>query len=181
VAARSGVDLCAWRSGGGWRIVSATGDAAIERRGTGGRERWRYLPSTGDPLQLRAVMAELAHGGGWVADRELFDATARGEYPDPLRRIVEAFELVENPASVVCSVAAGHMYGARRTEVLARLAKGPLRWTHGALSADASVGFVLSDARNWSAPPALRASEALHWFLRDGAVEQHPVVAAAEP
>ena len=181
VAARGGVDLCVWRSGDGWTVTAETGEATAERRGGGTTGRWRYLPSRGDPLGLVPVTEGLADRDGWVSDAALFTATVRGEYPDPLRRLAQAFELVENPASVVCSVAAGHMYGAKRTEMLARVAKGPLRWTHGALTSDASLGFLLSDAPGWSAPAAVRASEALVPFLRAGEVEQEPRVAAREP
>ncbi|MEZ5332039.1 MAG: hypothetical protein R2991_08270 [Thermoanaerobaculia bacterium] len=116
-----------------------------------------------------------------MADDDLFAATAEARYPDPLFRIAQAFELVANPASVVCSVAAGHMYGAKRTEMLARLAKGPLEWTHGALAREATLGFVLSDAPGWPAPEAVRAGDALVPFLRGGEVEQAPRVAAREP
>jgi hypothetical protein len=132
-------------------------------------------------LGLVPVTERLADHDGWVSDAALFTVTVRGEYPDPLRRLAQAFELVENPASVVCSVAAGHMYGAKRTEMLARVAKGPLRWTHGALTSDASLGFLLSDAPGWSPPAAVRASDALVPFLRGGKVEQEPRVAAREP
>lgn len=181
VAAREGIDLCAWRSEDGWMVGGERGEARIERRGAGSAARWRYTALRGDPLGLVPVMERLADRGGWVTDGAMLAATALGEYPDPLRRVAQAFELVENPASVVCSVAAGHMYGARRTELLARLAKGPLRWTHGALSAEASLGFVLSDAPAWSPPPAVRASDALAPFLRGGEVEQAPRIAAREP
>jgi len=181
VTARGGVDLCAWRSGNGWTVTAETGEATVERRGGGTTGRWRYLSSRGDPLALVPVTERLADHDGWVSDAALFTATIRGRYPDPLRRLAQAFELVENPASVVCSVAAGHMYGAKRTEALARLAKGPLRWTHGALASDASLGFLLSDAPGWSAPAAVRASDSLVPFLRGREIEQEPRVAAREP
>lgn len=181
VTGREGVDLCAWRSEDGWMVSGERGEARIERRGAGGATRWRYTPARGDPLGLVPSIEDLADGDGWVVDRALLAATALAEYPDPLRRIAQAFELVENAASVVCSVADGHMYGARRTEVLARLAKGPLRWTHGALSAGASLGFLLSDAPGWSAPAAVRASDALRPFLRGRDVEQAPRIASTRP
>jgi hypothetical protein len=181
VAAGDGVALCAWRSGDGWMVTAETGEATVERRGGGTTGGWRYLPSRGDPLGLVPVTERLADHDGWVSDAALFTVTVRGEYPDPLRRLAQAFALVENPASVVCSVAAGHMYGAKRTEMLARVAKGPLRWTHGALTSDASLGFLLSDAPGWSPPAAVRASDALVPFLRGGKVEQEPRVAAREP
>ena len=46
------------------------------------------------------------------------------------------FDLVENPASILCSTAPGWMFGARKTDRASRLTGGRLRWTHGALGRD---------------------------------------------
>lgn len=181
VASRPGVELCAYRRGAGWAVTGAGGEALIERQGRGADTRWRYDDAEGDPLELASTVAGLEDSAGWMKDGSLFAATLDHIYPDPLRRIAQAFELVANPASVVCSVGPGHMYGAKRTELLARWAKGPLRWTHGALSREATLGFVLSDAPGWSAPEAVRAADALAPFLRGGEVEQAPRIAAREP
>jgi hypothetical protein len=56
------------------------------------------------------------------------------------------------------------MFGPRHTELLARLGKGRLRWTHGALGRDETLGFVMSDAPGWNPPGALRAADALAPF-----------------
>jgi hypothetical protein len=72
-----------------------------------------------------------------------------------------AFVTVDNPASVVCSLAPGHMYGARATEHTAHWTKGALRWTHGALGRAASLGFLMTDRARGPGPPALRYDRAL--------------------
>lgn len=172
VVAVPGVDLCAYRAEGGWTVASARGAARIERRRRGEGSAWRYRPVSGDPLLYAPVAARLAKSGEsdrFVADRRWFEATAVGHrYPDALHRIARAFELVENPASLVCSVDDGHMFGARRTEIGSRLATGRLEWTHGALEAEATLGFVLSDVPGWREPAAVRFDESLTPFAAAG-------------
>ena len=81
----------------------------------------------------------------------MFAATTDDLYPDPFHRIASSFAQVENPASVVCSVARGYMFGARVTAMGSRLSVGRLKWTHGALDHDASLGFLMSDVPSWRA------------------------------
>lgn len=136
------------------------------RSGAGGPE-WAYTVQGEDPLELPPPLANrMADGDVWIPDLELFRATADGHYPDPFHRIAAAFELVENPASVVCSLAPGHMYGARTTALAARFTKGRLRWTHGALYREASVGFLMTDALEWRPNSPVRAARALQSFTQ---------------
>lgn len=183
-AAAPGVDLCAYSADGGWSVVGRKGRGRIRQRPsatttaqtaeagsaarpvTGGPE-WAYAVQGEDPLDLPPPLADrMAEGDVWIPDLELFRATADGHYPDPFHRIAAAFELVENPASVVCSVAPGHMYGARTTELVARFTKGRLRWTHGALYREASVGFLMTDALEWRPNSPVRAARALQSFTQ---------------
>jgi hypothetical protein len=166
LAEENGVDLCVYETTEGWRIVSGRGDAAIRRRVAPTAPVWRYAPLDGDPLGFAELMpAASAANGGWATDQEWFDATAGSRYPDALHRVARAFDLVENPASILCSLAHGHMYGPRRTAGLARIGKGRLRWTHGALERQASLGFLMSDARYWQPPVAARFDSALLPFV----------------
>lgn len=155
-----GVDLCVFATGEGWEIESARGRATIARRPGGEGEEWLYRPETGDPLDYLALAP-----AGWLSDAGWLEATSSHHYPDGLYRLASAFDLVDNPASVLCSLHPGYMYGARSTENAARFTKGRLRWTHGALYREASVGFLMTDDSGWEGPAALRFSEGLVSFL----------------
>lgn len=165
-----GVDLCAAPLASepeAWRVESRRGGAFIRRRREGARTLWRYQPTGGDPLGYAPVVEALerAGGGPWFEDGRWFRATHHHAYPDALYRIARAFELVENPASVACSLAPGHMFGSALTDYSGRLTVGALEWTHGALGREASYGFLMTDAAGWRSPPAARFSEALKPFV----------------
>ncbi len=160
VAAVEGVELCVRPAGTGWLVESAAGQAAIERRGD---SHFSYRPLTGDPLDYAPVLASLAERAGrefeLYPDAWWLEATREHRFPDALSRISRTFALVSNPASIVCSVAPGHMFGLKSTENAARIAGGRLRWTHGALDLAPSSGFALVDDPAWSAPEVLRISD----------------------
>lgn len=168
MASAEGVDLCAAAEGDGWRVESDRGSALIRRRGTGASVEWLYEPLGGDPLGYAPIAAKLAERAPehapWLADELWWLATRGADYPDALHRIASGFERVANPASVICSVKPGFMYGAAITDVSSRLSVGRLEWTHGALLRDDSYGFLMSDAPGWRADGPVRFSEALRPF-----------------
>lgn len=176
MAGVEGVQVCATpaASGDGWRVFDGGGSALVRRTGPQGRELWSYEPVDGDPLELAPVVERLrerAHDEQAVGfpDRWWLEATREQVYPDPLYRIVRGFDLVENPASVICGTRPGYMYGARSTELASRFSVGRLRWTHGALDKEASLGFVMSDVEAWEVPSGpVRFNEALLPFLGEG-------------
>jgi hypothetical protein len=175
MAAAEGVHVCATpaTSGDGVRVFGGGASALVRRTGPEGQELWSYEPLDGDPLELAPVVAGLrrrAHDDQAAAfpDRWWLEATRERENPDPLYRIVRGFDLVENPASVICGTRPGFMYGACSTELASRLSVGRLRWTHGALDKEASLGFLMSDVETWEVPSGpVRFNEALLPFLRD--------------
>jgi hypothetical protein len=130
---------------------------------TGDETFWWYETVHLDPLGLASLASEQPSTG--IDDRRLVAETLGNRYPDPLHRIAGAFELVQNPASVVCSLSPGRMYGRWATEWMARVGKGRLRWTHGALDRQASLGFVGSDVVSWRPGIGLRAADGLRHFL----------------
>ena len=71
---------------------------------------------------------------------------------------------------MVCSVARGYMFGARITAMGSRVSVGRLKWTHGALEHDASLGFLMSDVPSWRPLGPVRFDHALAPFtaLWDG-------------
>lgn len=166
-----GVELCVRRGGEEGELVVAGrgGRARLARVAGEDGPLWSYRPLSGDPLGYRPVAARLArdHGSaadGLFPDRAWFDATWDQRFPDAPHRLQRAFDLVGNPASLVCSAAPGAMFGATGTERAARLATGRLRWTHGALHDRASNGFLLTDDPGWGSPPAVRFDRALAPF-----------------
>ncbi|MEM1244843.1 MAG: hypothetical protein AAGK22_00660 [Acidobacteriota bacterium] len=156
----AGVGLCAAPEGtDGFLLVDPEGEARLERRSNAGRIEWRYTPDGGDPLLWLAAGLS---ANAWTEDSVVFESTVSGARPDGPRRVAEAFELVRNPATIVCSTAPGFMYGAALTEFSGRVGVGRLRWTHGALERDDTLGFVATDLPKAEAlrlRPALRASE----------------------
>ncbi len=169
LVAVEGVGLCTYRVTGELSVVSEGGLATIGKRGSA----WSYLPQAGDPLRYRGVVAGLRERvaesaqDGWFSDLDWFEATKREFYPDALRRIARGFELVENPASVICSLQPGYVYGPKRTERAARLAGGRLRWTHGALFWESSAGFLLTDVPRSNSGGGIRLASALRPLLSD--------------
>ncbi len=161
-----GVDLCAVEDQLGWRLFSARGQALIARKHGQSESLWSYQVLTGDPLGYGPLVAALRSQGGasqqqWFADSLWFKASKNHFYPDALYRIAEAFKLVENPASVVCSNSPGYMFGSLFTEYVSLPTIGPLRWTHGALYRDASLGFLMTDVPQWPISDLVRFDRAL--------------------
>lgn len=156
VVQAAGVDLCVYRRAGGWTVVDDAGAARFEHRAGAAGGEWRYRPAASDPLSYGGLA-----GAGWRDDRWWMHATADRRYPDALHRLARSFELVENPASILCSTEAGWMFGARRTALSARLTGGRLQWTHGALERDATLGFLMADDPRLPLDGAVRFDEAL--------------------
>lgn len=165
-----GVDLCAYRSDvNAWKVVRADAEASFYRRKGPQGPEWSYRPEVGDPLKLDAVTGKLRSrdpDGDWFAERRWFEASWNASYPDPLFRIAGGFERVENPASVLCSVSNGFLYGAKSSWIGSKLSVGRVRWTHGALLRNETLGFLMTDLPGWTAPTALRFDHALD-FLAD--------------
>jgi len=165
-----GVDLCVRPDGEGWSVRSPAGQAQILRRTVGTETQWSYRPDRGDPLayapivdSLRARARDAAQS--WFPDDWWFSETFTAPYPDALRRIAGAFEEVRYPASVVCSLQPGYMFAARGPELLARSIVGPVKWTHGALTSEATLGMLMTDLPGWQAPTAVRAHQALEFLV----------------
>jgi hypothetical protein len=159
LAGLSGIELCVHRDVAGWRFVSAGHSVRFERRRHPAAWRWEVAGTVEEGVA--AVLAGVASAGTWVTDETLLEVTANSEYPDALYRLAGAFEAVDNPASVVCSLEPGHMYGSLATERSARWTKGRLRWTHGSLRREASLGFLMSDRGAASGLTAVRYDRAL--------------------
>ena len=160
MARAEGVDLCVAREEEGFRVEAARGRATIHRQPTD-PPRWRYEWAGTDPLGLAPELHRDLANGGWVGDAAVFAATTGHIYPDPFHRIAASFDGVENPASVVCSMATGYMFGSWITTFGSRVSVGRLEWTHGALERDATLGFLMSDVPSWRPLGPVRFDHAL--------------------
>ena len=164
-----GIDLCVFETPDGWVIEGKDGKAVFRRHDAPGGKCWAYEPLYGDPLHYLPSIDAFSQRTGktidCLPDEAWFDASTDCEYPDAFFRLEQAFALVENPASVACSLCPGYMYGARMTDYGSKIASGPLRWTHGALHREATLGFLMSDRADWNPPRFARFNTALLPFL----------------
>ncbi|HEX19359.1 MAG TPA: hypothetical protein ENG78_00820 [Acidiferrobacteraceae bacterium] len=171
-----GIDLCVTAEKTSWMVHNGKGRARIDRRYRNGHYEWRYQVQDADPLSYLSVIKQLQRTtafakASWFADDLWLRQTRHHYYPDALYRISRAFSLVKNPASVVCSVAPGHMFGALTTEYVARMTIGRLRWTHGALDRQSSLGFVLHDLPDGPRGDVMRFNQVLQPLLKYGRKE----------
>jgi hypothetical protein len=170
-AAVPGVDLCVIEQAGGWRVLSARGDAMIRVQSYGSERRWSYEPVGGDPLDYAPVIRQLRQRAQesnqtLFPDAWWFEASKDRTYPDALYRLGYSFQLASNPASILCSISPGYMFGARKTEYITLPTVGRLKWSHGALHREASLGFLMTDIPNWELPDAVRFNAALEFIAR---------------
>lgn len=169
LASDPGIDLCVYTADEKWLVESRRGRAAFRVEETASGLVWFYEPISGDPFDYLPLIEEFgaltASETPGLPDAEWFSASFDATYPDAFYRVMRSFELVENPASILCSVEPGYMYGSRKTERLAILGGGRLRWTHGALFRQATWGFLMSNVTSWEPPAAMRFDQSLLPFL----------------
>jgi hypothetical protein len=167
LAGAAGVDLCVHRGVSPDKrvfVVDEEGHASIERVELSDGPGWIYRPDGADPLGYAPIVARLsARRPGYPAlpDAWWLEATAMHHYPDALHRIWRAFELVENAATILCSLEPGYMYGMKSTERLAKVGGATVRWTHGALHRDATLGFLLTNDERFGESGPVRFDSAL--------------------
>ena len=143
LAQMEGADLAMYVEGNGVMVESVEGSARVEwnRDGTA----YRYSPEDGDPLGLTEILAGLREEGkadaeGWIADADLFAATATHRYPDVARRLRHwATNHVVNRADVVVSLKPGYHQGTNTFDWFV-----DMLGTHGSLDRDQSLGFATS-------------------------------------
>ena len=102
-------------------------------------------PGAQDPLVLNCIAEELVLAGfadadGFITEDKWLAATANHIYPDPLRRLWNAFDgLVRQPASVIVSLKDGYYTGSIWLNLFAWM-----QATHGSLRRAQSLGVVMS-------------------------------------
>jgi hypothetical protein len=130
----------------------------VEGQASAGEALWRYLPESGDPIGYGDLAEVWRTGSAWA------DLTVDRRLPDALHRVARTFDLVENAATTVCSTAPGYQYGAALTEWASRFSVGRLRWTHGALERDDTLGFFATDHPGWEPRATVRFDHALDFL-----------------
>lgn len=158
------VEFACYPADGAIVVTSRNGAARIGKRQAGfvyDRMAAESSHALGDPLQLHEILVDLDRRGAIAADGAigadaLFTATLEHIYPDPLRRIWEAFHTVaENPPDVIANLRDGSCHGSRFFHTMI----GSVESTHGSLNRDNATTFALTTLGNL--PPALRAADVL--------------------
>ena len=146
-----GVELASFIEDDHVVVLGPDGGRAVIRRRDG---RHKYEPITGDPLDLKAILAEVdADAEGYVEAGAMLDATIDHNYPIPLQRLWRAhFGLVANPPDVIASLADGVYCGSASFGGAVKVAS-----THGSLNKRNSVTFIMSTAG--PLPPVMRSAD----------------------
>lgn len=164
ITACEGVELVSYADGDSVVVLAPGGGRAVVRRKGA---RFKYESESGDPLKLKAILADLKpDGDGYYARDELFAATLTHTYPAPLQRIWRAhFGLVQNTPDVIASLADGYFAGMSSLAGSVNVAS-----THGALNYSNSVTFIMSTAgplpdamRSTDVPAAMKALTGSDW------------------
>lgn len=155
-----GVEAIAWREGEAVDVVNRHGRARIHRIGGDGEPRFRYEAIEGDPLGVLAAMQEMQQRGeidadGYAGEEAWFVATRDLPMPAPVQRVYRSLHSnVINAADLVISLGDGYYTGDRSFEKFVQL-----HGTHGGLSRESTVSFLMSSA--FEAPDYIRPHEIL--------------------
>lgn len=162
------VDLAAWVDASGRiAVLSRHGQATIAWRDVGSDRAYSYDIEFGDPLRLSKARARMEGLGaideGFGAQAQWLEASSDGEYPDALRRLVDALtdRYVENPATVILSLGPRYAWGQGSVRFGASLMGGRLEGTHGGLDRESSVGFLMATNRRLQPENVVSADRAL--------------------
>jgi hypothetical protein len=155
-----GIDAIAWREDGGVKVISRLGTARIFRKDGDGQGLFRYQPLEGDPLGVVPAMNRMRDQGqldaeGYADDAAWFAATCDLPMPTPVQRVYGSlYRNVVNTADIVISLADGYFCGDKTFTRFVHMVG-----THGGLSRQSSVSFLMSSA--FEAPAYVRPEEIL--------------------
>jgi hypothetical protein len=151
-----GVDFVVYKNGTEVLLETSRGRARIERR----EDRYRYVNTNGDPLELESTIKSLRDEGkldeqGFAADSVWFEHTSGHRYPDALANIYASLfsPRVKHTADILISLHDRHYYGWSPFGRLVRLAA-----THGNALQSSSNAFLMSTHR--TLPTYVRADDA---------------------
>ena len=143
----TGVDFAVYKNGADVVVESDRGQARIEYNSE--NESYRYVPVTGDPLELRKFQTQIDTDAAW------FERTAGHRYPDALANIYKSLftDRVKHTGDILLSMKDGYYYGWSPFGRFVRLAA-----THGNALQPSSNAFLMSTHRRL--PPYVRADDA---------------------
>lgn len=143
----AGVDFVVYRDGPAVIVEGQRGSARIERKD----DSYRYINTTGDPLDLKSLVEE----HGFVSDSVLFEQTNKHRYPDVLTNLYKSVftPRVEHTADILISLKDGYYYGWSPFGRFVRLLA-----THGNALQSSSNAFLMSTHR--PLPDYVRADDA---------------------
>lgn len=151
-----GVDFVVYKNGADVALESARGRARIERRS----DQYRYVNTSGDPLELESIVKTLRDAGkldqyGCAADSVWLEHTSAHRYPDALANIYASLftPRVKHTADILISLHDGYYYGWSAFGRIVRLAA-----THGNALQSSSNAFLMSTHRQL--PAFVRADDA---------------------
>lgn len=139
-----GVDFSTYISGNSIMVHGAEGIAKIDKY----QSLYRYIPVSGDPLQLKPTIESLARhkdvtSSGFIDSEIFWQNTQNHIYPDPLDRIWQAHHtLVQYPATLIISFKDGYAFG---PAIFDNSIIAGRKSTHGALLYNHSCGFFMTD------------------------------------
>jgi Type I phosphodiesterase / nucleotide pyrophosphatase len=162
-----GVDFTVYRDGSEVVINGYNGSARIEKRESNGESLYRYVTTSGDPLNLEPLVKSLRTSGrldadGFGSDSIWFDQTNSHDYPDALTNIYSSLwrARVRHTADVLISLRDGYYFGWSPFGRMVRLAA-----THGNAQSPSSNAFMMSTHRGL--PECVRADDARMWLRGD--------------
>ncbi|MCK4601365.1 MAG: hypothetical protein KAU28_02795, partial [Phycisphaerae bacterium] len=146
-----GVELASYAEDDFVVALGRGGSRAVIRHKDG---RFKYEPTSGDPLKLVPVLAATtARKDGYYDVEKLLAVTGQHEYPAPLQRLWRAhFALVTNPPDVIVSLEGRFFFGSVSLAGSVNVAS-----THGGLNYSNSVTFITSTVA--PLPPLMQSKD----------------------
>jgi hypothetical protein len=143
----TGIDFAVYKDAADVVLESERGHARIEYQPD--KESYRYVMTSGDPLELSAFDNGFASGEVW------FERTAGHRYPNALPNIYKSLftPRVKHTADILLSLKDGYYYGWTPFGRFVRLAA-----THGNALQASSNAFLMSTNRQF--PPFVGADDA---------------------
>lgn len=170
VSSVTGLDLTFWHLDDERKIFIKAHDGTEAKFEYQGKNRYRYVPVTGDPLGYVKTLEDNGyHIGQWLSADEWLKITYDHNYPDAGYRLHDAFfRLVKNQASILFSLYPNYQYGSAPARV-GTWAKLGQRGTHGGLFRQTSWAFAMTNLSHSKNPPTyLRYDQFFNYFLPKG-------------
>jgi len=148
---KEGVDFVVYKDGDQVVLKSQRGDAVIAHDAN---DRYRYVPMSGDPLELKCF------GAASLSASEWFGKTNAHRYPNAAVNIYKSLfsPRVHHTADILISLHDGYYFGWSPFGKFVRL-----RATHGNALASSSNAFMMSTHRE--IPPCVNGDDAKPWLM----------------